>query len=67
MNFEEPQTVKRTGMIVGYALSYIFFTVMLYTLLFLLKKLPPSWSVIGIVTVTSSVALLGAIIKRLLK
>ena len=67
MQFEESQKARKYGVAVGYALSYVIFTSILYGILSFSKKLPVSWSLVHIIAITASIALIGAIFKRLLK
>jgi len=61
------RNVKRTGKIIGYLVMYLIFTMILYYILKLLNKLPGSWGIFHIASITLFIFLLGTLIKLLLK
>lgn len=67
MQFEEPQVAKKVGVIVGYAFSYALFTTILFFLLSVIGRIPGSLAYVHIMVITASIAILGFVVKRLLK
>ncbi len=65
MHIEESAAAKKFGLAVGFLLSYVLFTTMLFLLFILLKDTP--WPYPKIMVLTGSIVLLGMIIRRLLK
>ena len=58
---------EKWGKWLGFVFSYSIFTVALFLILTLLKKLPLTWSMINIIGITVIITTGGVIIKRLLK
>ena len=54
-------------MVIGFALSYFLFTTILYGVLFLLQKLPPTWTYSHIMAITLLITCLGWLFRWLLK
>ncbi len=67
MQFEEDLRGKKIGIAMGYAFSYALFTTLLFFLLFFIGKMPPSWTYVHLMPITASVAVLGGVLRRLLK
>jgi len=67
MNFEENRTIDKVGEILGYLFSYFLFTTISFFILFVLKKVPESWSYIHVAGIVLLIAVVSAAIKRLLK
>lgn len=67
MIFEHNRSVEKTGEILGYIFSYFLFTTILFLILTLLKKIPESWTHLHVMGITALIALIGIIIKRILK
>ncbi|MBI3032857.1 hypothetical protein HYY69_05245 [Candidatus Woesearchaeota archaeon] len=67
MEFESTDAYEKTGMYLGFLVSYLIFTTILYGLLYFLKKLPLSWSFVHIGSITLVIASVGLIIRWLLK
>jgi len=65
--FEENKTTEKLGKCLGYIFAYFLFTTAFFLILDFLKKLPSSWSYLNIMGITLLIALIGFIIKRLLK
>jgi hypothetical protein len=66
MIFEQDKSTEKWGKRAGFAISYCVFTAILFFILQLAGKLPDSWSILHITTITLSVTVVGSIIKRLL-
>jgi len=64
---EENKFIEKLGQRIGYVFSYIVFTTILFYLLNFLNKLPDDWNYFNIAFLTFFIALLGLILKRLLK
>ncbi|MDP6138642.1 MAG: hypothetical protein QGI89_00890 [Candidatus Woesearchaeota archaeon] len=67
MIFEQNKSLEKLGEKLGYVFGYFLFTTILFFILLLLKKIPETWSYFHIMGITILIALLGVIIKRLLK
>lgn len=67
MNFESNKSTESVGEKIGFIFSYFLFTTILFFILLILNKIPASWSFFDIMTITFLIALIGAVIKRLLK
>lgn len=67
MIFEQNKLIERLGEKFGYIFSYFLFTTILFFILTLLKKIPESWSFFHIMVITISIALIGTVIKKILK
>lgn len=67
MILNQKHPLKRLGWMTGYVLAYLLFTTMLFFMLTLLEKLPGSWTHLHITSITAIVAMLGLVVKRLLK
>ncbi|MBS3126404.1 hypothetical protein J4453_03130 [Candidatus Woesearchaeota archaeon] len=67
MNFEPNKSAEKTGEIAGYTVSYFLFTTILFYILFFLKKMPETWSYFHIMEITAIIAVIGLLVKRLLK
>ncbi len=67
MIFEENRTIEKVWEKWGYVLSYFIFTTILFLILALLNKIPESWAYLYVMGITILIALMGVIIKRLLK
>ncbi len=58
---------EKIGERAGYSASYLLFTTILFFVLKLSNKLPESWNYLNVMLVTFIIALIGIIIKKLLK
>lgn len=67
MIFERNKSIEKFGEKIGFIFSYFLFTTILFFILTLLTKIPESWSYFHIMAITFLIALLGIIIKKLLK
>jgi len=67
MIFEENKNIEKVGEVVGYIFSYFLFTTVLFFILVITKKIPESWSYFHVMIITVSIAIIGVIIKRLLR
>lgn len=67
MIVEESKTPYKGGKVVGYLFSYFVFTTILFFALTLLKKMPSSWTFFHIMGITLFIAILGGILKKLLR
>lgn len=67
MQFEEPQGAKKVGTVVGYVFSYALFTAILCGILLFLEKLPESWPYMHVIGITAAIAVLGFIVRSVLK
>ena len=61
------QSMKKNqiGMVIGYILAVSVATIILYSILKILHKLPSSWNILSITGIVILIAALAAIIKRL--
>ena len=67
MDFEENKSVAKFGEIIGFLFSYLLFTTILFFALRFTEKIPKWWSVLQIIPITFAIALLGLLLKRLLR
>jgi hypothetical protein len=67
MNFSEDRSFYGAGKIVGFFLSYLVFTTMLFFVMAFTKKLPVGWNYINVAAITTVVALTGLLLKRYLR
>ena len=67
MIFEGFKTVEKLGEKLGYIFSYFLFTTILFLILIFLKKIPESWSYFHVMGITIFIAVIGIVIRRLLK
>ena len=67
MIFEEHKHFEKLGEKAGFVVAYFLFTTILYFLLSFSKKLPKNWTYIYIMLIIFLVALIGLVLKRLLK
>jgi len=67
MIFEQDKRIEKVGEKLGYILSYFLFTTILFFVLFILNKIPDSWSYIHIAALTILIALTGIGLKKILK
>lgn len=67
MFFEENKSIAKAGEIIGYTLSYLLFTLVLFFILKLFDKLPLNWSFVHLGGITALISLIGIIIQRALK
>ena len=67
MKFEQNNKLERIGKKVGYVISYVIFTIFLYLILLVFKKLPETWSIIHIALITLLITRIGVAIRRLLR
>jgi|TARA_B100001971_G_C18142452_1_gene511129 hypothetical protein len=67
MIFEQNMSIERMGKKLGFIVSYLLFTTILFFILTLLKKIPESWTYIHIMGITILIVLIGAMIKRFLE
>lgn len=58
---------EKIGERAGYLASYLLFTTILFFVLKLSNKMPESWDYTNVMLITFIIALIGVIIKRLLK
>ena len=65
MDIEVPKSVEQAGISIGFLLSYFLFTTILFVLFILLKK--HSFAYPKVMLITGSIAILGLIIKKMLK
>jgi len=64
---EENKKIEKIAIIIGYLLNYFLFTTILFIILVLFKKIPEVWSYTHVMGITAFIALLGIIIRGLLK
>ena len=67
MIFEQNKSIEKLGEKLGYIFSYLLFTAILFFILVLMKKIPESWSYMHIMGITILIAIMGIMIKILLK
>jgi hypothetical protein len=67
MIFEESKVYARWGERLGFVAAYFVFTTVLFFMLWLLKRLPPSYPVINVMISTALIILVGVVVKRLLR
>ena len=67
MKFEEKNSLIKFGEVSGYLISYFIFTTILFFMLTIFSKLPEGWNYLHIMATTFIIALLGTLIKYLLK
>jgi hypothetical protein len=67
MVFEKNVRSGNIGETLGFVSAYFFFTIMLFIVLTITKKIPISWSFFHIMGITILITSIGAILKRLLK
>lgn len=65
--FEQNKAVEKIGKAIGYVLSYIIFTTLLFLALSYLKKMPSSWNYFYVAGITLAITIMGIIIKRMLR
>lgn len=64
MFFEESKSIEKFGEKIGYIVAYFLFTTILFFILAVLNKIPPSWSYLHIMGITFLITLTGILIKR---
>ena len=67
MRFGQNNYIETFGEKLGFALSYLLFTVFLFLLLATLRELPADWGFPHIMATTLLIVLIGLGIKRLLE
>lgn len=67
MEFEGSGLAENIGKIAGFLASYFIFTVMLFLMLTLLKKIPEGWNHFHIAVITCAVAITGWGIRKWLR
>jgi hypothetical protein len=67
MHFEHSETQKDVGTVVGFALSYLLFTTILFFVLAFAKKIPAAWTWWHISAITAAIVIIGALLKRWLR
>jgi hypothetical protein len=67
MIFEENKSIEKLGQTAGYLFSYFVFTTLLFFIFTRLNRLPSGWSFFHVMALTLVVALVGSLLKRLLK
>ena len=67
MYLDKNTSIRKTGIIFGYIISYLFFTTLWYFIFTITNRLPESWSYFYLIIITGFISLVGYGIKRLLK
>ena len=67
MDSQQEGSAERLGKWVGYASSYLLFTTVFFLVLVFTGRIPQTWSYLHIMAITFVIAVVGVIIKRLLK
>jgi len=67
MQFQKNKLIEILGERAGYLFTYFLLTTVLFFILTALNKIPKSWSYFHIMAITVLIALIGAVIKGLLK
>lgn len=66
MNFEQDKSIEKMGRVLGYIFAYFLFTIILFSMLSFLNKIPDSWSHLHIMIITLIITFIALIIKRFL-
>jgi len=67
MELEERKVAERIGVFLGFLFSYSLFTGMLFLILTLLEKLPPSWIWVHVALITLGITVFGMLLQEVLK
>ncbi|MFH1770957.1 MAG: hypothetical protein ABH828_05385 [archaeon] len=67
MIFDEGKTWMKVGHRLGFLIAYFLFTTILFMIFLLLSKMPEGWNYFHIMGITAVIAIIGAILRRLLK
>ena len=62
--FKQDNSIEEIGQILGYLTSYFLFTTIMYFMLSVLNKIPPSWNYVQMIGITSIIIIIGTLLKR---
>jgi len=66
MDFNKKNMAFKFGKLFGFILMYTIFTIILFFILKITKKLPMGWNILYIGNVTLCISLLGVLIKKII-
>jgi len=64
---EDYDGVDRLGEVTGYLFAYALFTAGLYAILTLSHRIPVSWSLLHVASISLAIAIVGALVGRMLR
>ncbi len=67
MIFRKKESTSRSSVIIGFVVSYVVFTVILFLVLSFMEKIPRSWSVFSLAPYTLSLVIAGLLLRGYLK
>jgi hypothetical protein len=67
MRFGQDNPIETLGQYLGFILSYLLFTTLLFLIFVVLGKLPAGWGFLHFIAITLLTVLLGLGIRRLLE